>query len=79
MVTGDMEKLREWRLAHSDIQTLDKAATLFGVSAVSVHRYETGQRSIKPKLVLHISEVTGIPPHELRPDIFPAPSREARK
>lgn len=69
-----MEKLREWRLAHSDVQTLDKAAGLFGVSAVSVHRYETGERSIKPTLVQHISEVTGIPPHELRPDIFPAPA-----
>lgn len=68
-----MEQLREWRLAHPEIQTLDKAASLFGVSAVSVHRYETGERRIKPQLVQRVSEVTGIPPHILRPDVFPIP------
>ncbi len=30
------------------------------------------------KYVAKISEVTGVPCHELRPDIFPAPSNDAQ-
>jgi hypothetical protein len=75
-----MNKLREWRLARPDIQTLDAAGRALGVSGVQFYRYETGARKIAPQSVLRVSEITGISPHELRPDVFdvftspPAPS-----
>lgn len=71
----DMKQLKKWRLAHPELKTQDDVAKLFGVCAVTVCRYETGQRKIEPKRVRLISSITGIPPHVLRPDIFPAPSQ----
>lgn len=35
------------------------------------------ERGVPSKRVAIVSEVTGIPPHEIRPDIFPAPRRKA--
>lgn len=32
-------------------------------------------KKIPPARVLDVSEITGIPPYELRPDIFPAPEK----
>lgn len=51
-----------------------------GVARATVHRWENGDRSIDTDLVPQISEKTGIPAKELRPDlaelIEPTPSRE---
>lgn len=44
-------------------------AERLGLSRGAVHRYITGRRRAKPAIVRHISEVTGIPPRELRPDL----------
>ena len=50
-----------------------------GVTRVTVHRWENGDRSIDPGLVPSVSEKTGIPATELRPDLadLMASSREA--
>jgi DNA-binding transcriptional regulator YdaS (Cro superfamily) len=50
--------------------------------ALRVHRSQVtrwNRSGVPPKHVRRVAEITGIPPHELRPDIFPAPSREAGK
>lgn len=64
-----MEKLRTWRKSLNP-PTLKHAGKLLGVSAVQVHRYETGEQDVPPTKVIHYEEVTGIPRHELRPDVF---------
>ena len=68
-----MEKLQTWRKSLTP-PTLEHAGELLGVSAVQVLRYERGERSISPTRVTEVERVTGIPRHELRPDIF-GPSR----
>lgn len=40
-----------------------------GVSRLTVTRWESGKRKIDPTLVPVVSEKTGIPAKELRPDI----------
>lgn len=70
-----MEQLRNWRISRPDIRTLEAAGRILGVSAVQVHRYETGERGVPATRVAEISELTGIPPHVLRPDVFPAPEK----
>jgi transcriptional regulator with XRE-family HTH domain len=44
-------------------------ARLLGVGRSTVHRWEAGGRKIKPELVPAVSEKTGIPAKELRPDL----------
>lgn len=63
-----MEKIKHWRRANA--LSLEAAGSLIGVSGVQWHRYEAGTRRVPGEKVLAVSEVTGIPPHELRPDIF---------
>jgi len=67
-----MEKLTTWRKT-LEAPTLENAARLLGVSAVQVHRYEKGDRRIPAERAAQVEAITGIPRHELRPDIFPAP------
>jgi len=62
-----MEQLREWRKAQGI--TIDEAGHLIGVSGVQWHRYEAGTRRVSESKVPALSRVTGIPPHELRPDL----------
>lgn len=65
-----MEQLRQWRIDCA--KSLDDAGKLIGVSGVQWHRYETGKRRIAANRVIDVEAVTGIPRHELRPDIFGA-------
>jgi transcriptional regulator with XRE-family HTH domain len=44
-------------------------AGLLGVRRGTIHRWENGDRAIDPKLLPTVSEVTGIAPAELRPDL----------
>lgn len=44
-------------------------ARLLGVSSAAVSRWESGKRSPEPAYVRSISQKTGIPPLELRPDL----------
>jgi len=73
-----MEKLRSWRKAKGI--SIDDAGKLVGISGVQWHRYEAGTRRVSPEKVADVSRVTGIPPHELRPDLAdifgPAPTPE---
>ena len=69
-----MEKtpLQIWR---SDRKAAEVAQKL-GVTLAMWSRWENGKRSIPANRVNDISELTGIPPHELRPDVFRAPQAE---
>lgn len=71
-----MEQLRDWRKAKGI--TIDEAGILVGVSGVQWHRYEAGTRRVSPDKVADVSRLTGIPPHELRPDLADifSPSKE---
>ena len=56
-----------------------KAASVaqqLGVTLAMWSRWENGRRAIPANRVNDISELTGIPPHELRPDVFRAPQAE---
>ena len=62
-----MEKIRTWRKARK--LSIEEAGELVGVSGVQWSRYETGKRRIPAENLQAVSEVTGIPAHELRPDL----------
>ena len=62
-----MEQLRDWRKAKGI--TIEEAGSLVGISGVQWHRYEAGTRRVSPDKVIDVSRITGIPPHELRPDL----------
>lgn len=66
-----MEQIITWRKSLTP-PTLEHAGKLLGVSAVQVLRYERGERGIPATKAAEIERVTGIPRHELRPDIFEA-------
>lgn len=63
--------LREYRGKRS----LDDLATDFGVNRSTYFRWEVGK--VPPERCREVSDKTGIPLHELRPDIFPAPAEQA--
>lgn len=65
-----MDKLKSWRAAQGISST--EAARLVGVSQAQWSRYETAKAAIGAKRVGLLSQVTGIPRHELRPDLFEA-------
>lgn len=65
-----MEELRKWRLSLRDHQTLKAAGSLLGVSAVQMHRYETGEQKVPATKAREIEAITGIPREILRPDVF---------
>ncbi|WP_107341780.1 helix-turn-helix domain-containing protein [Agrobacterium pusense] len=50
--------------------TLDAVAELFKVDRTTVLRWEKGEPPVPIKRVAEIAAATGIPRHELRPDIF---------
>ena len=68
----DMETvppLRAYREKQEPPLTQDQLAELLGVSKPTVSRWETGERRVDIDLIPKISEVTGISPAELRPDL----------
>ena len=62
-----MDQLRDWRKAREI--SVDEAGRLVGVSGVQWHRYEAGTRRIAVDKVAAVARITGIAPHELRPDL----------
>jgi transcriptional regulator with XRE-family HTH domain len=62
-----MEQLRDWRKTQG--LTIDEAGSRVGVSGVQWHRYEKGTRLVSFEKLPAVSRVTGISPHELRPDL----------
>lgn len=61
-------KLKDWIEQRGLTQA--EAAKLFEADQSSVSRWTSEDRKVPPRKVSHIAKVTGIPPHELRPDIF---------
>lgn len=59
--------LKTYRTSQGKSQ--DAIAKVLGVSSVTVSRWETGARMIDKALLPSISEKTGIPARELRPDL----------
>ncbi|HWW46281.1 MAG TPA: YdaS family helix-turn-helix protein [Xanthobacteraceae bacterium] len=55
------------------VGTGNELASRLGVTPQAI----SGWRRVPPTRVLAVSEITGIPPHELRPDIYPTPNKEA--
>jgi len=52
---------------------------LIGVSGDLVRLWRLGQRVVGAKRVLKVEEVTKIPRHELRPDLYPPPVPRKRQ
>lgn len=51
--------------------TLEELGARFGVNKTSIMRWE--KKKVPAERVLSISKFTGIPAHELRPDLYPRP------
>ena len=60
-------RLKDYRLDRG--LTQDALAKELGVDPITVSRWETGARKIDDGLLPRVSEVTGIPKTELRPDL----------
>lgn len=54
--------------------TLQAFGQKVGVGAPAVFKWERGR--VPAERVLDVERVTGIPRHELRPDLYPPPARE---
>jgi DNA-binding transcriptional regulator YdaS (Cro superfamily) len=50
---------------------------LLGVQDAAVTKWEKGR--VPAERVLSVSKVTGIPAHQIRPDLYPAPTKERRE
>lgn len=68
-LASKLTALRTFRYSHKPRMTLRAAGELVGVSKVTWHRWEEGQRKVDPELVPLVSEKTGISAAELRPDL----------
>ena len=62
-----LNPLRRYR--HKAELSLEALASSLGVNKTTVFRWE--ERRIPAERVLDIERVTGIPRHELRPDLYP--------
>jgi transcriptional regulator with XRE-family HTH domain len=65
-----MNAIFKYRLDHK--LTQEQLAEQLGISKASVCRFESGVRKPSVKRVDKITELTGIPRHELRPDVWEA-------
>ncbi|RCL00132.1 MAG: putative DNA-binding protein [Candidatus Tokpelaia sp. JSC189] len=63
----DMEKLRNWRIVKGI--SVKKAGALAGVTGIQWYRYKIGTRRVSAESLPIVARITGIPPHELRPDL----------
>jgi DNA-binding transcriptional regulator YdaS (Cro superfamily) len=64
--------LWHWRQAKGVSQA--DFGKLLGVGDAAVTKWEKGR--VPAERVLSVSRVTGISPHQIRPDLYPAPSRQ---
>lgn len=65
--------LIKWRDAEELTQA--QAAIRFGVNQPTVAKWEKGK--VPSEQCLRVHEITGIPLHSLRPDIYPKPKPES--
>lgn len=61
--------LRAFRERQTPVLSQSGLAKLLGVSRSIAHRWESGKRQIGVNSLASVSEKTGIPPRELRPDL----------
>ncbi|EJM9694867.1 helix-turn-helix domain-containing protein [Leclercia adecarboxylata] len=55
--------------------TATNLATMLGIKPMSVSRWKNRYQGVVPAdRVLQIHAVTGVTPHELRPDLYPNPT-----
>jgi transcriptional regulator with XRE-family HTH domain len=66
-IMSGCEALKKYRADRG--LTQEQAAAEVGVFGVSWSRWETGQRRVGRSVLAVVSEKTGIPPRELRPDL----------
>ncbi len=65
-----MEKLKTWRETQHQPLTLEEAAKLVGVTKATWQRWEAGTRKIGICNISLVSQCTGIPRDELRPELY---------
>jgi transcriptional regulator with XRE-family HTH domain len=66
----DIHPLRAYRATQTPKLSQAELAAKLGVARLTVHRWETGERKIGPSLIPNVTEITGIPARELRPDLI---------
>lgn len=59
----------EFRKNRDDL-TLDAVAEMFNVDRTTILRWEKGEPPVPIKRLSEVENVTGIPRHKLRPDVF---------
>ena len=66
-----MNPLEQYRKEHG--LTFRKLAQITGVGPSTVYRHLRGLQTIAPEVAFRYRNALGIPLHELRPDLWPAP------
>lgn len=66
----DVSPLTHWRKANGVTQA--ELGKKLGVGDAAITKWEKGR--VPAERVLSVAEETGIPPHMLRPDLYPVPS-----
>lgn len=66
----DIHPLKAYRETQTPRLSQAGLASKLGVARLTVLRWETGERKIDPSLIPTVTERTGIPAKELRPDLL---------
>lgn len=66
---SDIHPLKVYRETQTPKLSQAGLAARIGVARLTVLRWETGERKIGPSLIPTVTEKTGIPAKELRPDL----------
>lgn len=66
----DIHPLKVYRETQTPRLSQAGLASKLGVARLTVLRWETGERKINPSLIPTVTERTGIPAKELRPDLI---------
>lgn len=66
---SDSHPLRTYREQQVPPLTQEDLARMLGVTKATISRWESGARKVDAEKLPEVSERTGIPPHNLRPDL----------